>query len=59
MQSAVIAVARSTAGHWEIDDAPGGGARMSVSWQRSSGRGFNQPSLEQAAEAGQTGKLRT
>jgi signal transduction histidine kinase len=53
------AVVRSTAGHWEIGDAVDGGARMSVWWQRSSGKGFNQPSLEQAAEAGQTGGVRT
>jgi signal transduction histidine kinase len=51
------AVVRSTAGHWEIGDAAGGGARMSVWWHRSPGKGFNHPSLEQAAEAGQTATL--
>lgn len=51
------AVVRSTAGHWEIGDAAGGGARMSVWWQRSPGKVFDQPSLEQSAEAGQTGEL--
>jgi signal transduction histidine kinase len=44
------AVVRATAGHWEIGDADGGGARMSVWWQRSQGRGFNRPSPEQNAE---------
>jgi signal transduction histidine kinase len=44
------AVVRATAGHWEIGDADGGGARMSVWWPRSQGRGFNHPSPEQAAE---------
>jgi signal transduction histidine kinase len=52
------AVVRSTAGHWEIGDAPEGGARMSVWWQRSPARGFNYPSPEQTAEAGHAGDLR-
>lgn len=51
------AIVRSTGGHWEIGDAPEGGARMSVSWPRSPGRGFNYPSPEQTAEAGRAGSL--
>jgi signal transduction histidine kinase len=50
------AIVRSTGGHWDIGDAPGGGARMSVSWQRSPDRAFEGPSLEQTGEAGQTGE---
>jgi len=52
------AIVRSTAGHWEIGDAAGGGARMSVWWQRSAGRGFNHPSPEQTAETGQADSVR-
>jgi signal transduction histidine kinase len=51
------AIVRSTGGHWEIGDAPGGGARISVRWQRSPGHAFDQPSVEQAAEAGQPGSI--
>lgn len=54
------AIVRSSAGHWDIGDAAGGGARMSVWWQRSPGRAFDGPSREQtggtdqAADDGQT-----
>jgi signal transduction histidine kinase len=51
------AIVRSTTGRWDIGDAEGGGARMSVSWPRTPGRAYNQPSLEQTADAGQTGNV--
>ena len=43
------AVVRSTGGHWDIGDAAGGGARMSVWWQRRQGRAFDSASPEQSA----------
>lgn len=52
------AIVRATGGHWEIGDATGGGARMSVWWHRSAGRAFDVPSAEQAAEADQTGSVK-
>jgi signal transduction histidine kinase len=47
------AVVRSTGGHWDIGAAAGGGARMSVWWQRRQGRAFDSASPEQedAADA--------
>jgi signal transduction histidine kinase len=54
------AIVRSTGGHWEVGDAPGGGARMSVWWPRNHGRAFDSPSLEQngeRSEAGETGDV--
>lgn len=48
------AIVRSTAGRWDIGDVPGGGARMSVSWVRTPGRAYNQPSAEQTEDAAQT-----
>lgn len=51
------AIVRSTAGRWDIGDAPGGGARMSVSWARTPGRAYNQPSAEQAVDAAQAGGI--
>ena len=45
------AIVRATSGTWEIGDAPEGGARMSVSWPRSSGSAYEQPSVEQAGDA--------
>ncbi len=49
------AIVRSTTGRWEIGEAAEGGARMSVSWPRSPGKGFNYPSPEQTGESGQAG----
>lgn len=51
------AIVRSTGGHWEIGDAAGGGARMSVWWQRSPGRAFDSRSLEQIGEADEADQL--
>jgi signal transduction histidine kinase len=45
------AVVRSTGGHWDIGDADGGGARMSVWWQRRQGRAFDSASPEQSDAA--------
>ncbi len=45
------AVVRSTGAHWDIGDAPGGGARMAVWWHRRGDRAFAGPSLEQADES--------
>ena len=36
-------VVRATGGRWRIGDAPGGGARMEVSWHRAAGREREQP----------------
>jgi len=47
------AIVRSTAGHWDIGDAAGGGARMSVWWQRSPSRAFDAASDEQSDAADQ------
>ena len=47
------AIVRSTSGRWDIGDAVGGGARMSVRWQRSSEKAFEAESDEQVA-AGQS-----
>ena len=49
------AIVRGTGGRWEIGDAPGGGARMAVSWARTAGGIYAARSLEQSAglEAGQ------
>ena len=44
------AIVRSTAGHWDIGDASGGGARMSVWWYRRAGKAFDEQSPEQADE---------
>jgi signal transduction histidine kinase len=49
------AIVRSTTGHWDIGDAAGGGARMSVWWQRSPGRVFEAASDEQSDAADQAG----
>ena len=43
------AIVRGTGGRWEIGEAPGGGARMAVSWARSGGRTFTGRSVEQIA----------
>lgn len=51
------AIVRASAGHWDIGDAPGGGARMAVWWPRSPSRAFDEPSLEQTEEADQAGNL--
>jgi two-component system, OmpR family, sensor histidine kinase CiaH len=45
------AIVGASGGKWEIGDAPGGGARMSVAWNRTPGPAFEGRSLEQSAEA--------
>ena len=50
------AIVRATGGQWTVADAPAGGARMSVSWPRSSGAAYERPSPEQSEAAhGRTG----
>lgn len=43
------AIVRGTGGRWEISEAPGGGARMAISWVRAGGRAYAMPSVEQLA----------
>jgi two-component system, OmpR family, sensor histidine kinase CiaH len=46
------AIVHGTGGRWEIGAAPGGGARMAVSWARSGGRTYTGRSVEQIAGLG-------
>jgi two-component system, OmpR family, sensor histidine kinase CiaH len=46
------AIVRGTGGRWEIGDAPGGGARMAVSWARTAGGTYAARSLEQSVGLG-------
>jgi signal transduction histidine kinase len=52
-------VVRASGGTWSVTSAPSGGARMEVSWRRSSGRGSNgapttRPAEPAPLDAGQT-----
>ncbi|HXA29409.1 MAG TPA: HAMP domain-containing sensor histidine kinase [Candidatus Angelobacter sp.] len=42
------AVVRATGGRWDVGDTPGGGASITVTWQRSSGAGFDRVDAERA-----------